>query len=711
MTQDTTAATIAHNLKLQLAQVTGCLALLDEGATVPFIARYRKERTNGLDEVQIRDVAEEAARLRALEERRAAILKGLAEQGIKDEALLKAVRAADELTRLEDLWAPYRPKRQTRAQKAIEAGLTPLADAIAADSNDLERTAQRLICKEFADVDAVLAGACDILAERVADDAEARASVRRELNTRGKLVSKKRRGAEEDPRFANYVDFEAPTSRLRPHQVLAIRRGEQEKKLSSGIEVDDARLIESLRRRFNDARRPKPRELWDVAVEDGYKRLLKPGVERDARGKLEEDADARAIEVFALNVKQLLMQPPMPARRIMGLDPGFRTGCKIAIVDEVGALLTTAQIYIHDARAAQAPSQIAALCKKHKVELIAIGNGTASRESEEIVAQTVKQVGGVQYAIVDEAGASVYSASDVAREEFPELDVSMRGAVSIARRLQDPLAELVKIDPRSIGVGMYQHDVNQDTLTRKLAAVVEDVVNRVGVDLNSASAPLLTHVAGIGAGLAKRIVEQRSAQGAFARRDDLLKVKGLGPKTFEQCAGFVRVRGADPLDATGIHPERYPLARAILKAAGGGQPGPSLTISIAKLDRDGTLTRLAAEHKVGKLTMDDLLAELQRPGRDPREELDPPMLRADVLSMDDLREGMWLVGTVRNVVDFGAFVDLGVKQDGLVHISELADGFIKNPYEVVSVGDRVRVRVLEIDAKRKRIALSMKSAQ
>jgi uncharacterized protein len=398
----------------------------------------------------------------------------------------------------------------------------------------------------------------------------------------------------------------------------------------------------------------------------------------------------------------------MPARRVLGLDPGFRTGCKIAIIDEVGALLAVDHLYIHDARAAQAPGQLVALCKRHKVELIAIGNGTASRESEEVVARAVKQLGGVQYAIVDEAGASVYSASDVAREEFPELDVSLRGAVSIARRLQDPLAELVKIDPRSIGVGMYQHDVNQEALGRRLAAVVEDVVNRVGVDLNSASAPLLTHVAGIGPGLAKRIVEHRGKEGAFVKRDGLLKVKGLGPKTFEQCAGFVRVRGVDVLDATGIHPERYALARAIMKAAGADKPGPGLTSPIARLVQDGTLARLAAEHKVGKATMDDVLAELQRPGRDPREELDPPMLRADVLSMDDLREGMWLTGTVRNVVDFGAFVDLGVKQDGLVHISQMADGFVKNPYEVVSVGDHVRVRVVELDAGRKRIALSMR---
>jgi uncharacterized protein len=708
MTQDTTAATIAANLTLKLSQVTGCLELLDEGATVPFIARYRKERTGGLDEVQIRAVAEEAARLRALEERRATILKGLGEQGVTDAKLLAAIRAADELTRLEDLWAPYRPKRQTRAQKAQDAGLGVLADAIAADSADVERIAARLICEGFADVDAVMSGACDILAERVSDDAEARASVRRAMAERGRLVSKKRRGADEDPKYKNYVDFESPTHRLRPHQVLAIRRGEQEKKLSSGIEVDDERLIEGLRGRFNSARKPKPRALWDSAVEDGYKRLLKPAVERDARGKLEEDADARAIEVFALNVTQLLMQPPMPARRVLGLDPGFRTGCKIAIIDEVGALLAVDHLYIHDARAAQAPGQLVALCKRHKVELIAIGNGTAGRESEEVVARAVKQLGGVQYAIVDEAGASVYSASDVAREEFPELDVSLRGAVSIARRLQDPLAELVKIDPRSIGVGMYQHDVNQEALGRRLAAVVEDVVNRVGVDLNSASAPLLTHVAGIGPGLAKRIVEHRGKEGAFVKRDGLLKVKGLGPKTFEQCAGFVRVRGVDVLDATGIHPERYALARAIMKAAGADKPGPGLTIPIARLDRDGTLARLAAEHKVGKATMDDVLAELQRPGRDPREELDPPMLRADVLSMDDLREGMWLTGTVRNVVDFGAFVDLGVKQDGLVHISQMADGFVKNPYEVVSVGDHVRVRVVEIDAGRKRIALSMR---
>ncbi|RAL25340.1 RNA-binding transcriptional accessory protein [Lujinxingia litoralis] len=700
---------IASELGIRLDQVRGTLALLDEGNTVPFIARYRKERTGGLDEVQIRDVARLSEQIRQLEDRRQTILSSVEEQGALTAELRRALSSAQTLGELEDLYAPYRPKRQTRATRALEAGLGPVAEAIAR-GEDPNRLAAQFCTEAYSDVDAVIGGARDILAEAMADDATVRAYVRDKMRRDGRMMSKRRRGGEEDPKYQMYFEFSVPVEKMRPHQVLAIRRGEKEKVLSAGVEVHEDRLVDWIvgqRVKTGGVARKHHTE----AVRDGFGRLLHPSLERDVRGELEEDADKHAIGVFALNLKNLLLQPPLAGRVVLGVDPGMRTGCKLAVVDATGRLIDTGHMYVHDGRKRDAPDIISAMVHKHGVEVVAIGNGTGSRETEELVARGLRGKDGVHYAIVDEAGASVYSASEIARAEFPDLDVSVRGAVSIARRIQDPLAELVKIDPKSIGVGMYQHDVNQNALSQELDAVVEDVVNAVGVDVNSASQPLLARVAGIGPTLSKRIVAHRDATGPFASRASLKDVRGLGARTFEQCAGFLRVRqGREPLDDTGIHPESYALARDILKLSG-QEPGASgLKARLDALGRSGELRALAEKHGAGAMTLEDVLSALVQPGRDPRDELDPPQLRSDVLSVNDLREGMVLEGTVRNVVDFGAFVDIGVKQDGLVHVSEMADRFIKNPYDVVGVGDRVKVAIVSIDKERGRIGLSMKQA-
>ena len=700
---------IARELGVREDQVRGTLALLDEGNTVPFIARYRKERTGGLDEVQIRDVARLSEQIRQTEERRATILASVEEQGALTSQLRAALLAASTLSELEDLYAPYRPKRQTRATRALEAGLGPVAEAIER-GEDPYRLASGFRCETFATDEDVVSGARDILAEAMADDATVRSYVRDAMRRQGKLMSKRRRGGDEDPKYKMYFEFSTPVEKMRPHQVLAIRRGEKEKVLSAGVEVPEERLIDWI-----IGQRVKvggvARKHYSEAIRDGFGRLLHPSLERDVRGELEEQADQHAIGVFALNLKNLLLQPPLAGRVVLGVDPGLRTGCKLAVVDATGRLIDTGHMYVHDGRKRDVLDIVAAMVHKHGVQVVAIGNGTGSRETEELVARGLRGKEGVHYAIIDEAGASVYSASDVARAEFPDLDVSVRGAVSIARRIQDPLAELVKIDPKSIGVGMYQHDVNQNALSQKLDAVVEDVVNAVGVDLNSASQPLLARVAGIGPTLSKRIVAHRDANGPFASREAVKDVRGLGSKTYEQCAGFLRIRdGREPLDNTGIHPESYPLARDILKRAGKGPGDAGLPSALDALERSGELRTIAEKHGAGAMTLADVLNALVQPGRDPRDELDPPKLRSDVLNVNDLREGMVLEGTVRNVVDFGAFVDIGVKQDGLVHVSEMADRYIKNPYEVVGVGDRVRVAIVSIDKDRGRIGLSMKQA-
>lgn len=698
---------IAARLGLGVHQVRGTLGLLDEGNTVPFIARYRKERTGNLDEVQIRDVARIAVEITQLEDRRATILKSMHEQGVLSAELKTDVLAAEDLARLEDLYAPYRPRRLTRGKKALEAGLEPVARHIEA-GKDPSEMAGNFVHEDFPTSEAVIHGAMDILAEEMSDRAANREFLRKEARERGAFVSKKRRGASGDKKYEMYLEFTSPVRHIKAHQVLAIRRGEQERELSAGLEVDDEKVLrwlEGSEIRSHGRARAYHRE----AIADGYRRLLHTSIERDIRRELEEEADGHAIGVFALNLKNLLLQPPMPGRIVLGVDPGQRTGCKVAVVNETGALVETGHFYIHDNRRHDALKVIRRLVEQHQVSLVAIGNGTGSRETEEAVAEVLKGLTGTKYAVIDEAGASVYSASEIARREFPELDVSVRGAVSIARRLQDPLAELVKIDPKSIGVGMYQHDVNQMELQDSLNAVVEDVVNAVGVDLNSASEPLLAQVAGIGPTLARRIVKHRDEHGPFATRDELKNVRGLGARTFEQCAGFLRIRnGEEPLDGTGIHPENYDFARAILREVSGEVGSPDLKTKLERARQRGDLGYHVERFQVGELTLEDVLEGLSRPGRDPREELDPPKLRSDVLGMDDLQEGMILEGTVRNVVDFGAFVDIGVKEDGLVHISAMADRFVKNPYDVVGVGDRVKVKIVSVDKKRGRIGLSMK---
>ena len=694
---------IGKELGINASQVAAAMRLLDDGNTVPFIARYRKEATGNLDEVQIRQVQERAEQIRALESRRETVIESVHEQGKLTKNLERELRAAADLTTLEDLYSPYRPKRQTRATKAIDAGLDPVARAILNDADPWD-IAREKTCSDYPDAKAVVAGAQDIIAEEIANLPEARKFVRDTLREHGKVTVKKRRGADVDPNFEGYYDFVSPLGRIKPHQVLAIRRGENEKALSASVQVDDERTVRDLDRRTNRARRNA--KLVHDAIEDGYQRLLKPAVERDVRGELDEVADAHAIDVFAVNLRNLLMQAPLTNRRVLAVDPGYRTGCKIAAVDENGDVLGTDVVYVHDGRAADAPKHLRALIERYQTTVVAIGNGTASGEAQQAVAEAIEGTE-AQYAVVDEAGASVYSASDVAREELPDMDVSFRGAVSIARRLQDPLAELVKIDPKSIGVGMYQHDVDQTRLQKAVDAVVVDAVNNVGVELSSASPSLLTYVSGIGPTLANRIVEFRRDHG-FGSRKDLRKVKGIGDRAFEQCAGFLRLRdGAEPLDATAIHPESYPAARAILRAAGATVGDGDLPERIASLRHKGVLDEIALEYGVGNYTMNDLLEALVRPGRDPRGDVPAPELRARQLTMEDLREGMRLSGTVRNVVDFGAFVDIGVKEDGLVHISKLANRFVKNPHDVVAVGDRVEVTVVSIDRKRGRIGLSM----
>ncbi len=698
---------IAETLDLTVKQVQGALELLDADNTVPFIARYRKEQTGGLDEVQIRQVKAEAESIRKLQQRRQTILESIEEQNKLTDKLRKKIKRATDRSELEDLYAPYRPRRRSRATRAREAGLEPLARAIE-EGTAPRKLAEEYICEEFESVDEVLQGARDILAEEMADDPQVRSFLRKQARQKGKLSCSKRRGAEGDPKYKLYTDFSKKLTEVKPHQVLAIRRGEQEKELSANLELNDETMIKRIVRYQVSAEGPA-RAQHKRAIEDGYQRLLKPAIERDMRRKLEEEADKHAIETFAVNLENLLLQPPMPNTVVLGVDPALRSGCKLAVIGSTGELIETGVCYVHDNRRQQASSKIATLAKQRDVDLVAIGNGTGSRTTEETVAEALEEVEGVQYAIVDEAGASVYSASKLARKELPELDVSLRGAVSIARRLQDPLAELVKIDPQSIGVGMYQHDVDQSELRKKLEAVVEDVVNSVGVDLNSASAALLERVAGLGPKLSERIVEYRQKHGYYETREELKNVRGMGEKTYQQCAGFLRVRdGCEPLDNTGVHPENYGLARALLDELNASPGDEELDRKLAELQEDGWLIELAGAHGVGELSLEQLLSALRAPGRDPRDELDPPELRTDVLNMEDLEEGMKLNGTVRNVVDFGAFVDIGVKEDGLLHISEMADRYIENPHEEVSVGDRVQVRVESVEVEQGEISLSLK---
>jgi protein Tex len=704
------AEKIAAELGLRTPQVAAALEMLLAGNTIPFIARYRKEATGELDEVQLRDVRDRHEYLAELDDRRAAILKSIDEQGKLTPELRASIERAETKQVLEDLYLPYKPKRRTRAIIAQERGLGPLAEMLwagEASDSDLAAAAASYVDAEkgVATAEDALAGARDIIAERVSDDAATRAYVREQVWERGTIESKAARGKENEvSKFQDYYDFSVPVKTAKSHQILAVRRGESEEFLTARIVAPDEDLAAALVRKYTDGRRAV--EQVRLAVEDAYRRLISPSVEVEIRMELKTKADEEAINVFGHNLEALLLASPAGERAVLGVDPGYRTGCKLAVVSRTGALITTGHVYLHQED--RAKRDLARIIEEHNVELVAVGNGTASRETDKLVKDVIRELPEARRPIsvlVNEAGASVYSASDIAREEFPELDLTMRSAISIARRLQDPLAELVKIDPKSIGVGQYQHDVSQVKLKRRLDETVESCVNRVGVEINTASPALLSYVAGIGPTVAQRIVQHRDSSGPFRSRAALLKVSGLGPKTFEQAAGFLRVRGGEhPLDASAVHPERY---RLVEKIAGDvGVRLESLVGNEAAVAR--IEPRKYVGDEVGLPTLEDILAELRKPGRDPRDAFEAPAFRDDVQTLDDLKEGMSLQGTVTNVVAFGAFVDVGVHQDGLVHVSELSNKFVQDPNAVVKVGDRVNVRVMSVDVQRKRIALSMK---
>ena len=708
--------TLAAELQQNEQYVANVVKLLDEGNTVPFIARYRKEMHGTMDDQTIRVLAERLAYLRGLETRKAEIRDAIDAQGKLTPELTAVIENAATLSALDDIYRPYRPKRRTRASMAREKGLEPLADAILSARNgspSLEALAQPYVSEEksVSGTDAALAGASDIIAENLSDDASLRGRLRDIIQKTGIIRSASDNA--DDTTYTMYHDFSEPVRRMQSHRVLALDRGEKEGVLKVTLECDEQTALSAITRAVLHPRNPFGAFLRDTAA-DSWKRLLFPSLERETRNELTDKACEQAIRIFALNLRPLLMQPPVRGRVTLGFDPGYRNGCKLAVADATGKVLDTAVIYPHkpQCRVEDAKKTLRRLCTSHHVTCIAIGNGTASKESELLVAEFIRENGGgIAYMVVSEAGASVYSASKLAAEEFPDYDVNLRSAVSIARRLQDPLAELVKIDPKAIGVGQYQHDMPQARLSETLDGVVEDCVNAVGADLNTASAPLLSRVAGISNVVAKNIISFREENGRFTGRRQLLKVKGLGPKAFEQCAGFLRVPESDNLlDRTGVHPESYKAAETLLTLCG----------YTAKDAADGKIGELAARvHQLGEKnaaercgigvpTLDDMVKELSKPGRDPRDELPPPMLRSDVLDLTDLKPGMKLKGTVRNVADFGAFIDIGVHQDGLVHISQLCNRFVKHPSEVVTVGDVVDVTVLSVDPKSKRISLSMK---
>jgi uncharacterized protein len=706
------AEIIAAELGLRAAQVRAAIGLLGEGNTIPFVARYRKEATGELDEVQLRDVRDRHEYLAELDERRAAILRSIDEQGKLTPELRASIERAETKQALEDLYLPYKPKRRTRATIAAEKGLLPLAELLQegrTSDAELRAAAASFVDAEkgVANADEALAGARDIVAERVADDAQTRAYVREQLWAKGVMESRAARGKEKEvSKFQDYYDFSGPVKSLPGHRVLAIRRGEAEEFLTARIVAPDDEIVAALRRRHTAGHRAP--EQMGAAVEDAYRRLVSPSVEVEVRMELKTKADEEAISIFGRNLEALLLAPPAGGRTVLGVDPGYRTGCKLAVVTGTGALVDTGVVYLHQEE--RAKRDLARLLERHPVELAAIGNGTASRETEKLLKEVVRELPADRRPVVvmvNEAGASVYSASDLAREELPELDLTLRSAVSIARRLQDPLAELVKIDPKSIGVGQYQHDVSQVKLKRRLDETVESCVNRVGVELNTASPALLGYVAGIGPTVAQKIVRHRDEHGPFRSRAAVGKVSGLGPKTFVQAAGFLRVRGGGhPLDASAVHPERYALVERI--AGDVGVPLDSLVGNETAIGR--IEPRKYVDGEVGLPTLHDILAELRKPGRDPRQAFEAPAFRDDVHTIADLKEGMVLQGTVTNVVAFGAFVDVGVHQDGLVHVSHLSNRFVKDPNEVVKPGERVTVRVLSVDVQRQRIALSMKDA-
>ena len=711
---------LTEELEVNRWQIDAAVQLIDEGNTIPFISRYRKEVTGSLNDEQLRKLHERLLYLRNLEEKKEQVLSSIDEQGKLTEELKNQILAAETLVVVEDLYRPYRPKRRTRATIAKEKGLEPLAALITLQQTKepLEIEAEKYISeeKEVLTAEDAIAGAMDILAESISDEADYRSWIRKQTMQKGKLISTAK-DAEAESVYEMYYEFEEPIQKLAGHRILALNRGEKEKFLTVKVEAPEEDILRYLQKQVIYKENPYTTPVLQAVIEDSYKRLIAPAIEREIRNELTEKAEDGAIEVFGKNLHQLLMQPPITGKVVLGWDPAFRTGCKLAVVDATGKVLGTTVIY---PTAPTTPAKIKAskdllkkIIPKYNVSLISLGNGTASRESEQFIVELLKEIPEkVQYVIVSEAGASVYSASKLATEEFPKFDVGQRSAASIARRLQDPLAELVKIDPKSIGVGQYQHDMNQKKLGESLNGVVEDCVNKVGVDLNTASAPLLSYISGISSAVAKNIVSYREENGRFTDRRGLLKVAKLGPKAFEQCAGFMRIQGGtNPLDATGVHPESYEAAEKLLKKqgfqlediTGGKLTGLSLTIKDYK--------KLAEELGIGEITLRDIVKELEKPARDPREEMPKPILRTDVLEMKDLKEGMLLKGTVRNVIDFGVFVDIGVHQDGLVHISQITDRYIKHPLEAVSVGDIVDVKVMSVDLKKKRIQLTMRGIQ
>lgn len=708
---------LTEELEVKLWQVDAAVKLIDEGNTIPFISRYRKEITGSLNDEQLRKLYERLIYLRNLEEKKEQVLSGIEEQGKLTEELKAQILAAETLVVVEDLYRPYRPKRRTRATIAKEKGLEPLAAVITLQQTKepLEKEAEKYLSEEKGvnSIEEAIAGAKDIIAESISDEADYRSWIRKMTTQKGKLISKAKE-PEEESVYEMYYEFEEPIVKLAGHRILALNRGEKEKILTVKIEAPEEEIIRYLEKKTIFQENPYTSPVLKETAEDSYKRLIAPAIEREIRNELTERAEDGAIEVFGKNLHQLLMQPPITGQVVLGWDPAFRTGCKLAVVDATGKVLGTTVIY---PTAPTTPQKIKAskdllkkIITKYNITLISLGNGTASRESEQIIVELLKEIPEkVQYVIVNEAGASVYSASKLATEEFPKFDVGQRSAASIARRLQDPLAELVKIDPKSIGVGQYQHDMNQKKLGESLNGVVEDCVNKVGVDLNTASAPLFSYISGITGTIAKNIVVYREENGRFTNRKELLKVAKLGPKAYEQCAGFMRIMdGKNPLDATGVHPESYEAAEKLLEKQGfgpqdiarGNLTGLSLTIKDYK--------RLAEELGIGEITLRDIVKELEKPARDPRDEMPKPILRTDVLDMKDLKEGMVLKGTVRNVIDFGVFVDIGVHQDGLVHISQITDRYIKHPLEAVSVGDVVDIKVMSVDLKKKRIQLTMR---
>lgn len=707
--------TLAQELGIKTGQAEAAVKLIDEGNTIPFIARYRKEATGALNDEVLRNLYERLNYLRNLEEKKEQVIGSIEEQGKLTPELKKQILEAQTLVAVDDLYRPYRPKRRTRAIIAKERGLEPLANILSlqqtAKTMEEEAKAYINIEKDVETVEDALAGAMDIVAEAISDEAQYRQYIR-DITMKKGVLSSEAKDADEESVYEMYYGFSEPVAKLAGHRVLALNRGEKEKLLTVKIEAPQEDIFRYLKKKIIRRDNPNTTPYLERTIEDAYSRLIAPSVEREIRSELTEQAEDGAIKVFGKNLQQLLMQPPVAGQTVLGWDPAFRTGCKLAVVDPTGKVLDTVVIFptAPQNKVEESKKILKKLIKKYGITLISVGNGTASRESEQVIVELLKEIPEhVQYIIVNEAGASVYSASKLATEEFPNFDVGQRSAASIARRLQDPLAELVKIDPKSIGVGQYQHDMNQKKLSGALEGVVEDCVNRVGVDLNTASAPLLEYISGISATVAKNIVAYREENGQFTDRKQLLKVSKLGPKAYEQCAGFLRITGGkNPLDATSVHPESYESAKKLLELLGYSMEDLKEQklkgISAKVKDKK----KLAEQLDIGVLTLDDILKELEKPARDPREDMPKPILRTDVLEMKDLTPGMILKGTVRNVIDFGAFVDIGVHQDGLVHISQICDRFIKHPLEAVSVGDVVDVQVMSVDLKKKRIALTMK---